>query len=129
MGLYTWTLILDGQYQNQIDYVLCKPKMEKLYAVCKNKTGSWLSFKSSAPYWKIQAKLKKVGKTTRPFRYDLNQISYDYTVEVTNRFKGLDLGDKLHAELGTEVWNNAQEAVNKTIPNKEKEMQEGKEDI
>ena len=55
------------------------------------------------PIAKFKLKLKKVGKNTRPFRYYLNQIPYDYTVEVTNRFKGLDLGDKLHAELGTEV--------------------------
>ena len=52
---------------------------------------------------KIRLRLKKVGKTTRPFRYDINQISYDYTVEVTNRFKGLDLIDRLPEELWTEV--------------------------
>ena len=51
----------------------------------------------------FRAKLKKVGKTTRPFRYDLNQITYDYTVEVTNRFKGLDLIDRVPYELWTEV--------------------------
>ena len=52
---------------------------------------------------KFELKLKKVGKTTRPFRYDLNQIHYDYTVEVTNRFKGLDLIDRVPEELWTEV--------------------------
>ena len=64
--------------------------------------------------------MKKVGKTTRPFRHDLNQISYDYTVEVRNRFKGLDLIDRVPEELGTEVHDIVQEAVIKTIPKKKK---------
>ena len=59
-----------------------------------------------------------MGKTTRPFRYDLNQTPYDYTVEVTNRFKGLDLTDRVPEELWTEICNIAQEAVTKTIPKK-----------
>ena len=63
-------------------------------------------------------KLKKLGKTTRPFRYDLNQISYDYTVEVRNRFKGLDLIDTKPDELWMEVHDIVQEAVIKTIPKK-----------
>ena len=63
--------------------------------------------------------MKKVGKTTRPFRYDLNQISYDYTVEVT-RFKGLDLTDRAPEELWTEVHNIVQEALIKTIPKRKK---------
>ena len=62
--------------------------------------------------------MKKVGKTTRPFRYDLNQISYDYTVEVTNRFKGLDLIDRVLEELWTEVGDTVQKAGIKTIPKK-----------
>ena len=65
-------------------------------------------------------KLKKVGKTTRPFRYDLNQIPYNYTVEVTNRFKGLDLIDRVPEELWTEVRDIVQEAVIKNIPKKNK---------
>ena len=64
--------------------------------------------------------MKKVEKTTRPFRYDLNQILYDYTVEVTNRFKGLDLIDRVSEELQMEVHNSAQEAVIKTILKKKK---------
>ena len=64
--------------------------------------------------------MKKVGKTTRPFRYDLNQIPYDCTVEVTNRFKGLDLTDRVPEELWTEVPDIVQEAVIKTIPKKKK---------
>ena len=63
--------------------------------------------------------MKKVGKTTRPFRYDLNQINYDYTVEVTNRFKGSDLTDSAE-ELWPEVCDIAQEAVIKTIFKKKK---------
>ena len=60
--------------------------------------------------------MKKVGKTTRPFRYELNQIPYDYTVEMTNRFKGLDLVDRMPEELWMEIHNIVQEAVTKTIP-------------
>ena len=65
--------------------------MEKLYTVSNNNTGSWLWLRSWTLYCQFRLKLKKVGKTTRPFRYDLNQIPYDYTVEVRNRFKGLYL--------------------------------------
>ena len=68
----------------------------------------------------FRLKLKKVGKTTRPFRYDLNQFPYDYTVEVTNRFKKLDLVDRMHEELWTEVHNTVQEVMTKTIPKKKK---------
>ena len=64
--------------------------------------------------------MEKVGKTTRPFRYDLNQIPYEYTVEVTNRFKGLDLIDRMPEELWTEVCNIVQEAVIETIPKRKK---------
>ena len=69
---------------------------------------------------KSRLKLKTVGKTTRPFRYDLNQVPYDYTVEVMNRFKKLDLVDRVPEELWTEVHNFIQEAVTKTIPKKKK---------
>ena len=64
--------------------------------------------------------MKKVGKTTRPFRYDLHQGPYDYTVEVTNRFKGLDLTDGVPEELWMEVCNTVQEAVIKIIPKENK---------
>ena len=67
-----------------------QPKMEKLYTVSKNKTWSWLWLRPWTPYCQIQT-LIEVGKTTRPFRKDLNQSPYDYTVEVRNRFKGLAL--------------------------------------
>ena len=65
---------------------------------------------------KFRLKLKKVGKTSRSFRYDLNQILYDYTVEVRNRFKGLDLIDRVPGELWTEVRDTVQETGIKTIP-------------
>ena len=74
---------------------------------------------------KFRLKLKKVGKTTRPFRYELNQISYDYTVEVTNRFRGLDLIQRVPEELWMEVGDAVQEAVIKTIP-KEKKCKKAK---
>ena len=69
---------------------------------------------------KFRLKLKKVGKTTRPFRYDLNQIPYDYTVEVRNRFNGLDLIDRVPDELWTEVHDIVQETEIKTIPMEKK---------
>ena len=69
---------------------------------------------------KFRCKLKKVGKTTRRFRYDINPILYDYTVEVRNRFKGLDVIDRVPEELWTEVHDIVQEAVIKTIPKKMK---------
>ena len=69
---------------------------------------------------KFRLKLKKVGKTTRPFRYDLNQISYEYTVEMRNRFKGLDLIDRTPDELWTEVRDIVQQTGIKTIPKKNK---------
>ena len=67
---------------------------------------------------KSRLKLKKVGKTTRPFRYDLNRILYDYSMEVTNRFKALELVDRVREELWMEVCNTVQEAVTKIIPKK-----------
>ena len=66
--------------------------------------------------------MKKVGKTTRPFSYDLNQIPYDYTVEVTNRLKELDLIDRVSEELWMEVHDTVQEAMIKTIPMKKGKM-------
>ena len=69
---------------------------------------------------KFRLKLKKVGKITRPFRYDLNRIPYDYTVDMTNRFKGLDLIDRVPEKLWTEVHNIVQETGIKTIPKKKK---------
>ena len=94
--------------------------MEKPYTVSKNKTGSWLWWDHELLIAKFRLKLKKVEKTTRPFRYDLNQIPYDYTVKVRNRFKGLDLIDGVPDELWTEVLDIVQETGIKTIPKKNK---------
>ena len=77
--------------------------MEKLYRVSKNNTGSCLGSDHELLIAKFRLKLKKVGKTTRPFRYDLNEIPSDYTIEVRNRFKGLDLIDIVPEELWTKV--------------------------
>ena len=90
--------------------------MEKLYTVSKNKTGSYCGSDHELLITKFRFKLKKVGKTTRPFRYDLNQIPYDYTVEVRNRFKGLDLIDRVPDELWNAVHDIVQETGIKTIP-------------
>ena len=89
--------------------------MEKLYTVNKNKTGSGLWLRSLLLTAKFRLKLKKVGKTTRSFRYDINQIPYDYTVEVRHRFKGLDLIHRVPDELGMEVHDIVQETGIQTI--------------
>ena len=83
--------------------------MEKLYTVSKNKTGADCGSDHELLIAKFRHKLKKVGKTSRPFRCDLNQISYDYTVEVRNIFKGLNLIDRVPVELWTEVCDIVQE--------------------
>ena len=97
---------------------------EALYSQQKH---DWdlLWFWSWTPFAKFRLKLKKVGKTTRPFRYDLNQILYDYTVEVRNSFNGLDLIDRVPDELWTEVHDIVQETGIKTIP-KKKECKKAK---
>ena len=94
--------------------------MEKLCTVSKNKTRTDCGSDHELLTAKFRLKLKKVGKTTRPFRYDLNQIPYDYTLEVTNRFKGLDLIDRAPDKLWMEVRDIVQESGIKTIPKKNK---------
>ena len=88
--LYTWTSP-DGRHQNQIDYILCKQRWRSSIQSAKTRPGGDCGSDTKLLIAKFRLKLKKVGKTTRPFRYDLNQIPYNYTMEVTNRFKGLDL--------------------------------------
>ena len=88
--LYTWTSP-DGQHQNQIDYILCSQRWRSSIQSAKTRLGVNCGSDHELLIAKFRLKLKKVGKTTRPLRYDLNQIPYDYTVEVRNRFKGLDL--------------------------------------
>ena len=99
--------------------------MEKLYTVRKTRWGADRGSDHELLIAKFRHKLKKVGKATRPFRYDLNQIPYNYTEKVTNRFRGFDLIDRMPEELWTEVHDIVQEAVIKNIP-KEKEMQKGR---
>ena len=94
--------------------------MEKLSTVSKTKLGADCGLDHELLVAKFRLKLKKVGKTTRSFRCDLNQIHYDDTVEVRNRFKGFDLIDRMSEELWTEVCNIVQEAVIKTMPRKKK---------
>ena len=85
-----WTLP-DGQHQNQIDYILCSQRWRSSKQSAKTRPGADCASNHELLSAKFRLKLKKVEKTTRPFRYDLNQIPYDYTVQVRNRFKGLDL--------------------------------------
>ena len=99
--------------------------MEKLYTVNKNIPGADCGSDYELLIAKFRLKLKKVRKTTRPFRYDLNQIPYDYTVEVRNRFKGLDLIDRVPEELWMEVRDIVQETGIKTI-SMEKKCKKGK---
>ena len=100
--LYTWTSP-DGQYQNQIDYILCSQRWRSSIQSAKTRQGTDCGLDHEILIANFRFKLKKIGKTNRPFRYDLNQIPYDYTVEVTNRFKGLDLIDRVSEELWMEV--------------------------
>ena len=92
--LYTWTSP-DGQCQNQIDYILCSQKCRNSIQSAKTRLGADCGSDHKLLIVKFILKFKKVEKMTRPFRYDLNQIAYDYTVEVRNRFKGLDLTECL----------------------------------
>ena len=94
--------------------------MEKLYTVNKTRQGADCGSNHELPIAKFRKNLKKVGKTTRPFRYGLNQIPYVYTVEVRKRFKGLDLIDRVPDELWMEVHNIVQEVIIKTIFKKKK---------
>ena len=117
--LYTWTSS-NGQHRNQTDYILCSQRLRSSIQSAKIRPGADCGSDHELLIAKFRLKLQKVGKTTRPFRYDLNQIPYDYTVEVTNRFKGVDLIDRVPDELWTEVHNMVQEAGIKTIPKKKK---------
>ena len=88
--LYTWTSP-DGQYQNQIDYILCSQRWRSSIQSAKTRMRADCGSDHKLLIPKFRLKLKKVGKTNSPCRYDLHQIPYDYTVEVTSRFKGLVL--------------------------------------
>ena len=88
--LYTWTSA-DGQQRNQIDYIIRSQRWRSSIQSAKTRPGADCGSDHELLTAKFRLKLKKVGKTTRPFSYDINQIPYDYIVEVRNRFKGLDL--------------------------------------
>ena len=100
--LYTWTSPA-GQYQNQIDYILCSQRWRSSIKAAKIRPGADCGSVHELLITKFRLKLKKIGKTARPFRYDLNKIPYDYTVEVRNTFTGLNLIDKVPDELWLEV--------------------------
>ena len=114
--LYTWTSP-DGQHQSQTEYILCSQRWRSSIQSAKTRPGvacgSDLELLLPNSDWNWR-------KYRKPFRYDLNQIPYDYTVEVRNRFKGLDLIDRVPDELLNEVRYIVQEAVIKTIPKKKK---------
>ena len=99
---YTWTSP-DGQHRNQIDCILCSQRWRSSIQSEKTRQRADCGSEHELLIAKFRLKLKKVEKTTRPFRYDLNQIPYDYTVEVINRLKGLDLIDRVPDELWMEV--------------------------
>ena len=110
----------DGQYLNQTDYIFCSQRWQSSIHSAKTRPRADCGSDHELLIAKFTLNLKKVGKTTRPFRYDLNQISYDYIVEGRNRFKGLDLIDRVPDELWTEVHDIVQETGIKNIPMEKK---------
>ena len=113
-------MYITSQYQNQIDYIPCSQRWRSSIQSAKTILEADCDSDHELLTAKFRLKLKNVGKTTRLFRYELNQIPYDYTVEVINRFKGLYLIDRLPKELQTEVHNILQEVVIKTIAKRKK---------
>ena len=118
-SLYTWTSP-DDQHRNQIDYILCSQRWRSSTQSTKTKPGADCGSDHELLIAKLRLELKEVGKTTRPFRYAVNQIPYDYTVKMRNRFKGLGLIDRMPNELWTEVYDIVQETGIKTIPMEKK---------
>ena len=117
--LYTWTSP-DGQHQNQTHHILCSQRWRSSIQSAKTRLGADCGSDHELLIAKFRLKLKKVWKTTIPFKYELSQIPYNYTVEVENRFKGLDLIDRVPEELWMEVHDMVQEAGIETIPKKKK---------
>ena len=115
----------DGQHRNQIDYILYSQRWRSSIYSAKTRPGADCGSDQELLIAKLRLKLKKAGKTTGRFRYDLNQIPYDYTVEVRNRFKGLDLIDRVPDKLWNEVRDIVQETGIKIIP-MEKKMKKSK---
>ena len=112
--LYTWTSP-DGQHRNLIDYFLCSQRWRNSIESAKTRLGADCGSDHELLIAKLRLKLKKVGKTNRALRYDLNQIPYDYTVKVRNRFKGLDLINRVPDELWMKIHYIIQEPGIKTI--------------
>ena len=117
--LYTWTSP-GSPHQNQIDYILYRQRWRSSIQSAKTRPGADCGSDHELRIAQFRLKLKKVGKTTGPFKYDLKQIPNNYTVEVKDRFKGLDLLDRVPDELWTEVHDIVQETGSKTIPKKKK---------
>ena len=112
--LYTWTSP-DGQHRNQIHYILCSQRWKSSIHSTKTRLGADCGSDHELLITKFRLKLKKVGKTARSYRYDLNQIPNDYTVKVRNGFKVLDLIDRVPDELWNEVRDTVQQTGIKTI--------------
>ena len=109
-----------GRVDKQIDYILCSQRWRSSIQSAKTRLGADCGSDHELLIAKFRLKLKKVGKTTRPFRYDLNQIPYDCTVEVRIRLKALDLIDRVPDELWNEVRDTVQKTGIKTIPMEKK---------
>ena len=120
--LYTWTSP-DGHSWNQTDYILCSQRWRSSIQSAKTRLRAGCGSNHELSIANFRLKLKKVGKTIRPFIYDLNQTPYDYAVEVTNRCKGSDLIDRVPEELWTEVRNTHCTGGGEQNHPKEKEIQ------
>ena len=116
-SLYTWTSP-DGQYWNQTDYTLCRQRWRSSIQSAKTRLGADCGSDHELLIAKFRLKLKKVGKITRPFRYDLKQIPQDYTVEVTNRFKGLDDRQSAWITLDRGSWHCTGGSDQDSLPRK-----------
>ena len=112
--IYTWTSS-NGQYQNQIDHVLCSQRWRNSIQSAKTRPGTLCGSDHELLNAKFRLKLKKVGETTRPFKYDLNKILYNYTVGVTKRLKELD-HLRVPEELCTEVHDIVTGTIDKDHP-------------
>ena len=102
MDITRWSIL------NQIDYIFCSQRWISSIQSSERRPGDYCSSDPELLVAKFRLKLKKVGKTSRPFSYDLNKIPYDYTVEVINRFRGLDLINRVPEELQVKVHNIVQ---------------------
>ena len=114
MDITRWSI------SKSVDYILCSQRWRSSIQSAKARPGADCDTDYELLIAKFRLKLKKVGKTTRQFRYNLNKIPYDYIVEVTNRLTELDLIDRVPEELWTEVHDTVDEAAIKTIPKKNK---------